>query len=50
MGAGTGLAAEEFKFAGYDNITALEPSSGMRKIAAETGYYKELREYYLERG
>lgn len=46
-GSGTGLLGEALHVLGYSNLTALDISEGMLKVAAAKGIYRETRQMAL---
>ena len=46
-GSGTGLLGEALHVLGYSNITALDISEGMLKVAASKGIYRATRQMAL---
>ena len=47
-GCGTGNMAQILRYMGYTRIDGLEPSAGMRKVAANKGLYDNLYPHYLD--
>lgn len=46
-GCGTGILGELLHVLGYDNLTGIDLSSGMLKVAQRKGYYEVLRQMTL---